>query len=147
MPRLKESNFYSDSEVARLVTEMCNRTDKTQVQIAQEAGFEKTNIITMLKSGRTKFPLSRIVQFSRACEYNPEILLDACMKEYYPDLSDILLSIKGRILSKGEKAIIASLRQVKNDLDQQKGRHRWASEEKINLWSQKCAPEILELVD
>ena len=144
MSRAKETNLVKDSPVARLVTEMVNNSDKTQYQIAIDSGFDgHTNIITMLKTGRTKFPLNRVMSFSLATDTDPEILLDACLKEYFPEVADILSRLKGRVLSKPERQILTALRAFKRDQDQAYGRHQWTQdEEAIEKWV-KSSKKIL----
>jgi hypothetical protein len=58
---------------------------KSQKQIAEEAGFPKPNIITMLKKGDTKLPLEKIGKFAKAIEVDPIHLFKLCMQEYQPD--------------------------------------------------------------
>jgi hypothetical protein len=117
MPAPKQSNMYSESPTARLVMKMCNETDKSQQQIAEESGFPKSNIITMLKSGRTKFPIRRIRDFSRATEGDASLLLDTYLEEYMPEVRDVILAVKGRSMSVSERDIIVALREAKKDHD------------------------------
>lgn len=92
MSRPKSSNVVIESEVARLVTQMCNSTNKSQKQIAHKSGLNDTNIISMLKSGRTKFPLGRVKSFSNAVGTNGEELLLTILKEYFPEAHEIINS-------------------------------------------------------
>lgn len=145
MARLKENNIVIESSVARLVTKMCNATDKTQLQIAEETGISGTNIITMFKTGRTKFPLNRIKAFCAACDTSPEELLETCLAEYNPEVLDVLMEIKGRVLSAEEKEIIATLRAAKREADQHSGeRSYWniGDKDKIKKWAESTVKKL-----
>jgi len=72
------------SQVARYITDAIERCGKTQLQISREIGFEKPNVITMIKQGKTKLPLDRMGEVARALEVDPYELVDLAMNEYHP---------------------------------------------------------------
>ena len=80
--------------VAQYLTEAIARSSKSQVQIAKEAGFAKSNIITMLKQGITRIPFRRIPLLAEAVEVPPKLLLHMCLAEYKPELHSVLLELK-----------------------------------------------------
>lgn len=47
---------------------------KSQRDIAREIGFVNDNVVAMLKSGRTKVPLHRVVSIAKALETDPREL-------------------------------------------------------------------------
>lgn len=71
--------------VAEYLDAQINMCGKPQKQIAEEAGFPKPNIITMLKKGDTKLPLEKIGKFAKAIEVDPIHLFKLCMSEYQPE--------------------------------------------------------------
>ncbi len=73
------------SRVAQYIAAAIDRCGKSQLQISEEAGFSKANVITMIKQGKTKLPLDRIEGFSQALGVDPYELLDLVMSEYFPD--------------------------------------------------------------
>lgn len=73
------------SQVAVFVSERIRITGKKQVEIAEEAGFDKPNVITMIKQGKTKLPLAKVGLMAKALEVDPIYLLKMCLEEYQPD--------------------------------------------------------------
>lgn len=59
---------------------------KSQVQIANEVGFLKPNVLSMIKAGRTPVPLSRITALANAIDVDPKVLFTMCLMEYKPGL-------------------------------------------------------------
>jgi hypothetical protein len=85
---------------------------KPQLDIAVEAGFEKPNIVTMIKQGKTKLPLGKIGKFAKAIEVDPMHLLKLCMSEYWPDTWNEIESIsKQPVLTNNEISIIMEIRE------------------------------------
>lgn len=71
--------------VAQFVRERIQVTGKAQQDIAREVGFEKPNMITHIKQGRTKLPLAKICLMAVALESDPLALMKLCLSTYYPD--------------------------------------------------------------
>jgi hypothetical protein len=57
-----------------------------QIEIAELAGFDKPNIITMIKQGKTRLPLDRIGLVARALKIDPRFLFELTLREYEPGL-------------------------------------------------------------
>lgn len=97
--------------VQKFLTEMLDRTEKTQLQIAREIGYERANIITMFKQGLTKVPINKIAPLARSVGADPEYMLRLALHEYIPDvwasIEDILV-----IPTKEEAEIIKFIRAV-----------------------------------
>lgn len=68
---------------------------KSQVQIASEVGFRKPNVLSMIKSGRTPIPLSRIAALAHALDVDPKVLFTMCLREYKPGLYRTFQEIYG----------------------------------------------------
>lgn len=79
----------SASKVAVFLAHHIDRSSKSQKEIADEAGFERPNIISMLKQGITKLPVTRAPALARAIDVDPTELFRMCMEEYMPDLLKI----------------------------------------------------------
>lgn len=138
----KGDNVVVESPTARLVMEMCNSTEKSQLQIAKESGFPKSNIITMLKSGRTKFPIRRIRDFAKAVDGDAEKLLDTYLEEYMPEVREVIASVKGRVLSGAERSLITALRDAKR-VEDQAGRTHWTDDPKaIAKWAESSVKKL-----
>jgi transcriptional regulator with XRE-family HTH domain len=74
----------SSVTVAEYLTEQIRLSGKTQHEIAQEAGFNKPNIISMFKKGETKLPLSKVGLMAKALGVDPVVLFRMVMNEYEP---------------------------------------------------------------
>jgi hypothetical protein len=75
----------TDSNVARLVAARIADSGRPQRDIAREAGFDKPNVMTMIKQGHTKLPLGRVGALAKALNMDPFILFKLCMSEYHPE--------------------------------------------------------------
>ena len=75
----------TDSPTARLIAEAIDASGKTQADIAREVGFERPNVISMLKAGLMRMPIERIPAFSRATGIDPQLLIRVAMTEYMPE--------------------------------------------------------------
>lgn len=99
------------SKVAAYISAAVDASEKTQAQIADEAGFNKSNIISMLKMGITKMPIARIPAFAKAVDCDPVELYRLCMEEYMPDMLKVTDDIYGRDkLNTGETELLKILR-------------------------------------
>lgn len=71
--------------VAEYLNAQIDLCGKTQLEIARECGFEKPNIITMFKQGKSKLPLSRVGVMAKALGVDPVYLFALVMSEYEPE--------------------------------------------------------------
>jgi hypothetical protein len=63
---------------------------KSQVDISRECGFDKPNVLTMLKQGKMKVPLGRAPAIARALGIEPYDLIARLMEEYEPEAWRVL---------------------------------------------------------
>lgn len=98
--------------VAEYINWQINLCGKSQIEIAKETGFDKPNIITMIKQGKTKLPMEKIGKFAKAIEVDPIHLFKLCMSEYWPDTWSEIQRILGQpALTVNEMEIIETVRQ------------------------------------
>jgi hypothetical protein len=97
--------------VAEFITHKIRVSGKSQVEIASEVGYDKPNIITMFKQGKTRIPLDKVGSLARALEIDPALLLEKVMGEYMPDTLAALQSVlDGLQLTQNERELIAAYR-------------------------------------
>lgn len=60
---------------------------KNQKQVAQEAGYPNSNIISMLKTGESKLALDRVLPLARALEAPADELFKLVVNRLHPDPS------------------------------------------------------------
>ncbi|WP_297478256.1 helix-turn-helix transcriptional regulator [Ferrovum sp.] len=70
--------------VAEYVSSQISLCGKMQREIAEEAGFENPNVITMIKQGRTKIPLEKVGKLAKALSIDPIFLFKMTLAEYQP---------------------------------------------------------------
>lgn len=69
---------------------MLESSGKSQRDIAQEAGFERPNVISMMKAGDMKVPIERAPALARACGADPAAFTRLVMAEYSPAVLETL---------------------------------------------------------
>lgn len=112
------ANLTHRTTVADFIADRLAECDKTQREIAEECGFEKSNIITMFKNGSTKVPLNRIGPLSKAIGADPAHLLRLVMQEYLPDTWDAIEDIlQSTVLTANELDLVRKFRDVTGDND------------------------------
>lgn len=97
--------------VARFVEERLQIIGITQREVAEKAGFEKPNMITMIKQGRTKLPMAKIGPFAEAIEVDSVELFQLCMSTYYPETWKALEPFMASSVTKDELTLINALRR------------------------------------
>lgn len=99
--------------VAEYLTQQIALCGKTQSEIAREAGFNKPNIISMLKQGATKLPINKIAAMSKALGVDPTFLFRLVMSEYEPETWAVIEEqiLHQPVISDNEFAIIQVIRK------------------------------------
>jgi transcriptional regulator with XRE-family HTH domain len=98
--------------VAEYISAQIGLCGKSQLEIARESGFDKPNVITMIKQGRTKLPMKKLGKFAKALEVDPVHLLRMCMSEYLPDTWEEMQKVIGQpVMTINEMEILEVVRQ------------------------------------
>ncbi|SFE91813.1 ribbon-helix-helix protein [Roseivivax sediminis] len=74
----------TDSPTARMIADAIEASGKSQREIATEMGYERPNVVSMMKNGDMRMPLERIPAFAAATGVDAELLLRTAMLEYMP---------------------------------------------------------------
>lgn len=99
------------AHVAAYFTALVNASPKTQDEIAKEVGLDSVNVISMIKTGRTKLPLARIPGFAKALDTDPKEMLAVALEAYQPELYGVLSAIAPSMLvSTNELQVLSALR-------------------------------------
>ena len=107
---MRKKNHQS---VAEYLADQIEKSPKSQLEISEEAGFEKPNIITMLKQGKTKIPLNRVGPLAIALDINPRHLLRRVLEEYMPETWRAVEESLGHlILSHDEEQLVRMSREM-----------------------------------
>ena len=99
--------------VAEYLAGQIDMSEKTQREIAAEIGYDRPNILTMLKQGTTKIPLNKVAPLARALGVDPAYFIRVVLREYLPDMWDAIQEcLGGGIATKNEAAMLAVIRDA-----------------------------------
>lgn len=116
---IKPGMPFAGSSIAQYLTKQIDSLSgvKSQREIAVEVGYDKPNMISMLKRGEAKVPLDKIPALAKALHVDPAFLFRLAMEQYWPDLAKAISSIFGTIISKNEASIIDRIRELTKNGD------------------------------
>ncbi len=104
--------------VAAFITQSIAASGKTQSEVARDIGLPNPNAVSMLTTGNLKLPLNRIGSIARALDVNAAHLLRIVLREYTPDLLEVIEQVLERpLLSTNEARIIECVRAISGDRD------------------------------
>jgi transcriptional regulator with XRE-family HTH domain len=73
------------SPTALIIADAIEASGKTHREIATEMGYDRPNVISMMKKGEMRVPLERIPAFAAATGIEADVLLRTAMLEYMPE--------------------------------------------------------------
>jgi hypothetical protein len=117
----------SKVSVAQFIAIQIAVNDVPQKDIAAALGYEKPNIITMIKQGKTKLPINKVGPLAEVLKVDPVHLLRLVMEEYVPDTWAAIQDLIGKsLVTDGEMTVVQVLRANANghDLTLEKTAHR-----------------------
>lgn len=98
-------------DVAQFLSEMIDKSGKTQIDIAAEVGLPNPNMVSMLKTGRSKIPLQRAPALARAIGIEPRDLVSRCLEAYEPELYELVAEhAAGMLVSRFELRLLKVIR-------------------------------------
>jgi len=74
--------------------EICGKSQKT---IAEEVGFPRANILTMMKHGTTRIPIHRVPALARSLGVDPAKMMRLVLEEYSPEILEAIEDALGPI--------------------------------------------------
>ncbi|SEP26891.1 hypothetical protein SAMN04490248_1626 [Salinihabitans flavidus] len=102
--------------VERRVLEL--RPKKSQLQIANEAGYPNPNMITMIKNGTSKLALDRVPSMAKALESDPAYLMRLALEQAVGDLAArAIIEIFGTPITANELGWIEAIRTATDNTD------------------------------
>lgn len=103
-------NMKTASQVALFIASRIEATDQLQKDIATKCGFEKPNMITMVKQGRTRLPIGKVGPMAKALETDPFQLLKMCLEEYHPETWEAIAPFMKQAVTQDELRLLNALR-------------------------------------
>lgn len=115
-----EGNFaFGNSPVTKYLARQIEaiKGEKTQREIAAEVGYDKPNMISMMKRGEVRVPLDKIPLLAKALHVDPAHMFRLAMEDYWPGRRDALQKVFGAIVTENERDILAEFRRHFGDKD------------------------------
>jgi hypothetical protein len=89
-----------------------------QKDIAAALDYDNPNVISMIKNGTTKLPLTKVGPLAKILEVDPVHLLRLTMTEYCPETWQSIQHVIGRsLITANELALIELVRKTCGDVD------------------------------
>jgi transcriptional regulator with XRE-family HTH domain len=111
--KLGRKNVNQLSRLALLLEKVTSTSNRTQREIAEEAGFKNQNMITMIKQGDAKLPLDRVPAMAHALRIEPLQLFNLALEQFYQDEAlKELQAILPPALTPAEKELIDIVREA-----------------------------------
>ncbi len=99
--------------IGKFLREHIDACGKTQKEIADEIGYDKPNMITMLKQEKTRVPLAKAGLLARALGADPVEFLKLLLSVYVPDTLAAITEVFDVLsLSPNERELIEAYRRA-----------------------------------
>ena len=85
------------------------QSPKTQREIARDAGFPAPNVLSMMKSGECKVPISRIPALAKTLDVDCEQFVKIAMREYHPEIWIVIEEVMDNRFTEFERELLGSL--------------------------------------
>lgn len=85
---------------------------RTQREIAEEIGYQKSNIISMMRAGQTKVPIEKIPPMARALGVDPVLFVRIALQEYLPTVWETMSTTFGENITEQERRFLEILREA-----------------------------------
>lgn len=116
MPPRKPAAPRLNPFVRRLV-HLLESTGKTQKEVAQDLGYEKSNIITMFKQGTTRVPLDKVPALAFSLGADPAGLVRLWFQTHEPEALTVIDRDLEIPITENEKTWVMGLREAyENDV-------------------------------
>lgn len=107
----------SDVSIADYVAFHIDASPKNRAEIAAEAGFAKPNVLSMIRTGVMKVPLTAIGKLAKSLGIDQGNFMRRCLSEYSPELLDVIEETTGGILSTNERKMLELYRSATKGTD------------------------------
>lgn len=111
---------YAHTPLSAFITQriLQMRPLKSQVEIATEAGFVSTNMLSMVKSGKTRLPLDRVPALARALDCDPRRLFQLAIAQGgYETTRSAIEDVFGTIITRNEAVWLEEIRAASDHMD------------------------------
>lgn len=131
--KTKRSTGGAPITVAEFLSAQIDMSEKTQKEIAEICGYDKPNIITMLKQGITKLPIPKVAPMAKALGVDPIYLLRIVLREYQPEILEAMEGVLGDLTSVNEREMLTVIRDATGNANPRMGTAAQAAE--LKRWA------------
>jgi len=110
-PKTSGKNFHE------YLATLIDKSSLKQNEISGALGYANPNMISMIKTGRTKLPFEKVPAFAKAVGVDPAHLMRLMLKEYAPELLEVLTALLGFPCTQNEAALLRVYRKATKDAD------------------------------
>jgi hypothetical protein len=117
--RKKPSAPHADTPLSKFLTKQIEALAgvKNQREIAAEVGYDKPNVISMIKTGDTKLPLDKVPALAKSLGVDPKHLFRLTIEQHHPEVARVSHEIFGNVVTDNEMALVRMFRKVTDDTD------------------------------
>ena len=115
-----KSRPYAGTRLAKFIeTRVLElRPNKSQIEIATEAGYVNPNMLAMIKNGSTKLPLDRVPSVAKALECDPKLLFKLALEQSGGAMTAVAVeAIFGTIVTRNEVVWLEEIRDASGHSD------------------------------
>lgn len=99
---------FANTRVAKLLEERLQtlKARKSQREVAVAIGYEKPNVLSMIRRGDAKLPLEKIPALAEALEIDPAHLFRVALEDYLPNLAELFEQWFGLLATRNEHELL-----------------------------------------
>jgi transcriptional regulator with XRE-family HTH domain len=86
----------------------------TQREIASALGYNRSNLVAMIKSGKMRIPISKIPNLADVLGIDRVELMRRALAEYQPEVLETLNQMLQEVVSESERRLLGELRKMIN---------------------------------
>lgn len=90
---------------------------KSQKEIAEEIGYERPNMLSMIKNGDAKLPLEKVPVLAKAINVDAAFLFRLALEQYWPEQQEAIAAVFGEVTTANERALIRKVRTWTKNTD------------------------------
>lgn len=110
---------YARNRIAIYLTKQIDALSgmKTQREIAQAAGYDNVNVLSMFKRGQNRVPLDKIPALAKALNVDIAFMLRLGMEQYFANDPEIIDTAFKTLISDNEMRILDYIREKSDHSD------------------------------
>lgn len=110
---------WADTRMAKFLDKRIGQLPKTQRELAQDMGYTRPNILSMMKSGEAKVPLDRVPAMAKALDADVAHFFRMALEQHFrgTEVTKVINDIFGTVVSKNEADWLEVVRDASDNTD------------------------------